>query len=230
MSWLNLSGLGLSSLRNVDIPDDVTHLNISDNILTDLYGCPKWITHLDCSNNNITSLSGCPPKLKELTISCNRIESLEECPGSLKMLIITYNKIKSLKGCSQCLKILDISHNMLDSIEYIPVRLKEFTATDNMITTLESLPRSVHTINVLRNPLISKYKFKTAYQIHCINRGLMGRLSGVAKRKLDYALKHNEKLVIEYILRNPDNINMYSQSEYDIEEWVSRISYQGMGQ
>jgi Leucine-rich repeat (LRR) protein len=53
MKVFDLSGRGLYDLSDIDIPDDVTHLDITNNLITSLDGLklPQSLIEFNCSTN-----------------------------------------------------------------------------------------------------------------------------------------------------------------------------------
>lgn len=140
---LNVSGLGIESLRGVELFPDLTVLECQNNSLTelDLTGCAQ-LRELRCFRNRLTQLnvSGCP-ELRSLHCGENLLETLllDNCP-KLVTLQCQENRLSKLNlgncpaldflVCSDnCLAFLDLSAN--------PV-LTEIQAEGNE-STLESM-------------------------------------------------------------------------------------------
>jgi hypothetical protein len=97
---LDLKRTGLTSLHN--FPETVTHdLNISDNKLKSLEGCPSKIGgNFSCDNNMIETLEDLSPTLQVSNFSCqnNKLKDLRGCPSVIKELNVSNNPLTSLKG------------------------------------------------------------------------------------------------------------------------------------
>src|SRR3989344_5437376 len=112
----NISSLGLRSLKEVNIPKDITELHCDENKIETLEGLEKCVnlTELYCSNNKLETLKG-----------------LEKCVN-LTLLKCNSNKLETLEGIEKCNKLtkLDCSNNKLRKLKYCPESI-EFIVYDN---------------------------------------------------------------------------------------------------
>src|SRR2546421_605462 len=89
----DISRKGLTTLKDVEFPPNVTTLYCSNNNLTTLEGCPPSVIKLHCTYNLLTTLKGCPSSVKELYCRSNQLTTLEGCPSSVKKLICRNNSL-----------------------------------------------------------------------------------------------------------------------------------------
>ena len=73
---LNISSLGLKSLKEVNIPEDITKLYYSYNKIETLEGIEKCnkLTILDCSYNGLRELKYCPESIEYIFYDNNPIK------------------------------------------------------------------------------------------------------------------------------------------------------------
>ena len=75
-------------------------LNLSNNLLTDLKGCPQNVKELRVTRNNLTSLEGCPQSIDRIDVSENKLTSFLGGPKIIKQKgDFTYNKIIDTTDC-----------------------------------------------------------------------------------------------------------------------------------
>ena len=144
---LDISNSGLRSLKEVNIPEDITKLDCSDNELETLEGLEKCVnlTELYCYNNeikilegiylsNLTKLNCISNKIKSLNCSGNVLETLEGLDKCVKLteLYCSRNELETLEGIEKCNKLtkLDCSNNKLRKLKYCPESI-EFIVYDN---------------------------------------------------------------------------------------------------
>lgn len=133
-----LSKLNLNSLPK--LPEDIIHLDISDNRILDLHviNTPK-LEYIDASHNMI----------------CTIVDIL---PISLKFLDISSNKLKILDlGYCVNLQELAASHNLLTEV-ILPQGIKCVDINDNSLTYID-IPSSIEDITLYDNPELHKIIF-----------------------------------------------------------------------
>ena len=150
MSKLNLHNRNLTTLERIKFPDDLIELDIANNQLTSLQGCPPNLQILYCSYNQLTSLQYCSPNLQMLYCSHNQLTSLQYCPPNLQMLYCSHNQLTSLQYCSPNLQELYCGYNQITSLQYCPPNIKQ--------------------LYYYRNPLNKEYQSKSINEIHHINQ------------------------------------------------------------
>ena len=73
----------INSVANLQIPDTVTSINLSDNPISDLFGfpCLPKLLNLELNNTNIENLSGLPclPNLKSISVEGTPFNSQPTC-------------------------------------------------------------------------------------------------------------------------------------------------------
>src|SRR5205085_2339794 len=146
----DISFKGLTTLKGIEFPPNITELYCNSNRLTTLEGCPPSITTLYCNNNRLTTLEGCPPSVTKLKCCDNQLTTLEGCPPNVTTLDCCGNLLTTLEGCPPNVIKLDCFYNQL--------------------TTLEGCPLNVTIIYCHRNMLVDPYKDKSLPEIHNINR------------------------------------------------------------
>ena len=166
----DISGQGLTSLKNVNFPENVTELVCSVNDLTSLEYCPSSVTKLWCNYNQLTSLEHCPSSLTVLCCSGNQLSSLKYCPSSLTVLYCSVNQLPSLKYCPSSVTELWCSHNQLPSLKHCPSSVTELWCSHNQLTSLKHCPSSVIELNCIGNQLNDEYKDISIGKIHKLHR------------------------------------------------------------
>ena len=86
MSTFYISNKGLTTLKGVSFPENITILCCYGNQLTSLEHCPASVTVLYCRNNQLRSLEHCPTSVTTLSCYDNQLTLLEYCPESIGIL------------------------------------------------------------------------------------------------------------------------------------------------
>ncbi|MGI5893172.1 MAG: leucine-rich repeat domain-containing protein [Candidatus Merdivicinus sp.] len=139
---LDLSGLGLDSLKGLAYLPNLSWLDASDNELrsvSSMGDCP-YITWLDLSNNNISSLTGINrlKRLEELDLSNNSLTSASTL-GNLNFLTTlnlsnnNFTRSSSLSGLDSVTELV-LDGNSLREIDDLPDDLVYLSARNNEIT------------------------------------------------------------------------------------------------
>lgn len=117
----------------IHIPDSVSSITISENLLIELNDMPKLLKHLDVNHNYLTKINLDDLKLLEvLNISHNQIEELSYLPPLLLELNCSNNKLTTLNlETSKKLETLDIGYNNITTIYGYPESIINFDATNN---------------------------------------------------------------------------------------------------
>jgi len=117
----------------IHIPDSVTTINISENLLVELNNLPKLLKHLDVNHNYLTKINLDDLKLLEvLNISHNQIEELPYLPPLLLELNCSNNKLTTLNlETSKKIETLDIGYNNITTIYGYPESVINFDSTNN---------------------------------------------------------------------------------------------------
>jgi len=148
----DISRKGLTTLKDVEFPPNVTTLYCSNNNLTTLEGCPPSVIKLHCTYNLLTTLEGCPPNVTMLNCSCNQLTNLKGCPLNVKELYCGGNLLTTL-----------------DCIEFYQ-NIETLYCHSNKLTNLKGCPSSVKKLICRNNSLIDQYQNKSLNEIHKINR------------------------------------------------------------
>ena len=147
---LDISSQGLTTLKDVEFPENLTELYCYNNQLTSLEHCPSNVTKLWCNINRLTSLEHCPSSVTELYCCGNQLTSLEHCPSSTTELYC--------------------SNNQLTSLEHCPSSITELACYGNQLTSLKHCPSSVTKLWYQGNPLNDEYKNLFLGEIHKLNK------------------------------------------------------------
>ena len=145
---LDLSGLGLTSLKGMQYLPNLSWLDASDNELKSVssIGRCDYLTWLDLSDNNITSLSGITKldKLTELNLANNSLST-----------------VSSLRNLNE-LETLDLSGNKMTSSSSLAGAdsLRELVLDDNNLREIDDLPESLTYLSA-RNNRISDFRLIT---------------------------------------------------------------------
>jgi len=112
--------------------------------ITKIENLPQSITHLNISNNNIEKIENLPQSITYLDISHNRIDRIENLPQSIKHLNIGRNYIKEIENLPQSITYLDIYENEIRKIENLPQNIIYLDISENVkIKKIENLPQSI---------------------------------------------------------------------------------------
>jgi len=108
----------------------LTILDCSNNLLSELNNLPTSLIELYCSNNRLTKLENLPTGLKILECQNNLLTRLEDLPTSLKMLNCSSNKLKVIKGLPSGMYGFDFTKNQnLDYIQWPEVPPEDINPT-----------------------------------------------------------------------------------------------------
>ena len=155
---LDIRNLGLRSLKEVNIQEDIIELYCSHNKIETLEGLEKYVnlTELYCGKNKIKSLEGIEKCINLTYLDCGRneletLEGIEKCINLTK-LDCSNNKIKSLEGIDKC------------------VNLTELYCSNNKLKKLKYCPESIRDIKYDENPIKEEYRGSEIGEIHNINK------------------------------------------------------------
>jgi len=127
----------ITNIRN--IPNTLTSLVCSQQLLTELENLPPSLEELDAERNYLVRIDFSKNKsLHILNVSNNHIVELENLPGSLIELYCDNNQIKrlDLRDTIQ-LKVLRVSNNKTIIIENVPPSLVDFISENNPLIEIE---------------------------------------------------------------------------------------------
>jgi Leucine-rich repeat (LRR) protein len=126
--------------------DKIKALDISRKGLTSLHGLEKYcpsLSILNIDNNSIENLDGCPSKLRILSANKNRLSSLTSW-GHLPHLCrvnATDNKLEHLDGMAELLHLteLDVSRNHIKNVQGLGflAELRKLNLSDNFIERIK---------------------------------------------------------------------------------------------
>jgi len=142
LSYLNVSGRGISSLAGVERLTQLEHLNCSNNQMASIdLSANTALKTLDCSNNQLTSLNvNANPALETLYCVDNRLTSLSVSNNTqLRELDIVNNEISALVLTANTqLERLSASYNKLTALDLSNNGiLEDLVITHNQITKLD---------------------------------------------------------------------------------------------
>jgi hypothetical protein len=113
----------ITSIRN--IPKGIKSFTCTNNLLDSLENLPGSLTHLNISDNVITSINVSNlDNLEILNVSHNKLTQLENIPKNLVELLCDFNQLQQLdlEGNDK-LKTLNISNNKITLIENLPEKV-----------------------------------------------------------------------------------------------------------
>lgn len=117
----------ITSIKN--IPKQIRHFELTENLLLSLPELPNNLEHLDIHHNYIDNIpeDSLPKSLKLLNLSHNNLETLTELPKELEELNCSNNRITflDLSGLNK-LHTLDIRHNKLSVVVNFPEGVENF--------------------------------------------------------------------------------------------------------
>jgi Leucine-rich repeat (LRR) protein len=164
---LDISGKGLTSLHGLDkYCPALWSLNIDDNFIENLDGCPAELRVLHAKNNRISDLTYWAhlPHLCRLNAADNKLENVDGLAELLNLieLDVSGNRLKNLNGLAGLaeLRKLDASNNFLERVEWETWHLQSLIDLDlnnNMIYTVDPLDALPHLekFNLERNEINS---------------------------------------------------------------------------
>lgn len=142
---------GLLSLENLKMLKVNGYWAGDDWDIEKLENLPESLTHIDISNNMIRKLENLPSNLKHLIIYDNKISEIENIPEGLIELSIGDNKISKIKNLPESLTYLDLYSNKIDKIENLPKSLSYFSIWKNRLSKIENLPQNIKRIDLRDN-------------------------------------------------------------------------------
>lgn len=158
-------GLSYKNLKKLPFKFGIVggDFNVSNNLLTDLEGCPDLVNGVfSASHNKLTSLKGCPSEVNgDLFLQENNLTDLEYFPKKVNgSVYLRNNKLTSLKGCARKINgDFSIYDNLnLENLKYGPQIVNgEYNAIGCNIKTLEYLPNKLDSIwlSIHKNPVHS---------------------------------------------------------------------------
>lgn len=181
----------ITSIRN--IPKGIKSFTCTNNLLDSLENLPSSLTHLNISDNVITSINVSNlDKLEFLNVSHNKLAQLENIPKNLVELLCDFNQLQQLdlEGNDK-LKTLNISNNKITLIENLPEKVNlifdnnpsiEFRNSDTSQIGGNNTPEQQDNTNYTE-ALNEYFRLKNEYEtaLH-------------AKRKQIYGKEPNKKL------------------------------------
>ena len=144
---LDLSGMGLSSLKGLDELPNLSYLDASDNELSSVssIGSCEYLTYLDLSDNNISNLSGLNrlENLEELNLSGNRVSTVTSLRylENLTSLDLTGNRMSNSSSLSSLdsLAYLVLDDNELRELDNVPDGLVYLSARGNELRDFDEI-------------------------------------------------------------------------------------------
>jgi len=236
----NLSDKGICSLTDLDFKKrSYSKLNLSNNYLKDLKGCPDVKGELDLSENELTSLKGLPANiLCDIYVNQNpSLTSLEGLPKYLHSLSANRTKIKNLKGAPDNLAgYLSAFNCQLTSLEGAPREVGiEFGGdcdfSDNPLTSLKGAPLIVQGSFFFTNTKVTSLQGigqeylkviydSIAFDLNKIRSHALGLLLVKGLQRIDYSkpsMKNIGFYIINKWIHKAKNDNSSSAEEYLID-------------
>ena len=210
----------ITSIKN--IPKEVRHLEITENLLLSLPELPNNLEHLDINHNYIDTIpeDSLPKTLKVLNVSHNNLETLTDLPQALEDLNCSNNRITflSLSGLTK-LHTLDIGHNKLSVIVNFPEGVENFYNENNPTFEYresENIPQEkqkkgeTHDYN---NAVKEYLRYKQNYE-EVIRKFRKKTLESVSSKKGRVLRMHNFKPKCIHCKRNVGTIFEMKDSSY----------------
>ncbi|VBB18969.1 hypothetical protein YASMINEVIRUS_1501, partial [Yasminevirus sp. GU-2018] len=146
------SGLGLRSLRG--LPEGITDLDVSNNLLDDLDLCPKTVRNFRVSKNRVKTLDQISDVgIRALGVSYNHLTNFKGAPKTLESVVAVSNFLNSLEGLSQEIKFakLYVSYNKLESMEHSPIA-DILDCSCNLLKNFDHIKEGVRELIISNNP------------------------------------------------------------------------------
>ena len=140
------------------------YFGCSNNLLTDLKGCPVYVGgHFICYGNKLTNMEYCPSYVGgDFQIHENKLTSLEGCPNSInESFYCSDNKLSNLNGVPSYIGgNFNCNRNKLKDLNGSPDHVGGiFTCTENNLTSLNGL------VTNIPDTFYIEYKLKMIYDI-----------------------------------------------------------------
>jgi hypothetical protein len=183
--------LGEGEITNIyNLPDSLTELKCSHNMLDNLENIPTSLELLDCQFNYLHHLEVFNlNKLKILHISHNQFQQIENLPSNLEELYCENNQIKNINLLENTnLRVLHASHNPVLILENVPPSLLDIQMDNNPLTEFKNTDNNEENndsevkINYL-DSLHDYFKLKSKYETDLHDR-----------RKKAFKLSPNKKM------------------------------------
>ena len=137
--------------------NNITSIRFIPGKVTSINNIPEGITFLHCSKNLLTNIQGLPSSITDLTVSYNGIKQLEfESLPNLKNLDIDHNQFTQLENISPSLETLSCNNNTLKRIDLEGiVGLKVLHCSNNNPSLIiEKVPDTITDLKSDHSPLI----------------------------------------------------------------------------
>ena len=121
---IDVSGKGLTYLPDLSRFKQLTHLNCSDNPLTELPHLNDNLRYLDCNYNQLTELPPLNNNLTQLFCHRNQLTWLPPLNNKLKCLACRHNHLIELPPLNDNLEFLDCCHNQLTVLPHLNNKLQ----------------------------------------------------------------------------------------------------------
>ena len=141
-SWLNLSGLGLTSMPACGIPPNCRRLNLSMNPLTSLEGLPEGLKHLEASYcDQLTEIIKLPDTLRHLVLDfTTNLAKIHTFPPNLIDISISESCFNNCPPFPNTLKIFRATYTQLSHVPCLPPNLLIFNVYNARLTVCPELP------------------------------------------------------------------------------------------
>ena len=136
---IDVSGKGLTYLPDLSRFKQLTHLNCSDNPLTELPHLNDNLRYLDCNYNQLTELPPLNDNLIYLDCSENQLTELPPLNNNLTQLFCHRNQLTWLPPLNNKLKCLACRHNHLIELPPLNDNLEFLDCCHNQLTVLPHL-------------------------------------------------------------------------------------------
>jgi Leucine-rich repeat (LRR) protein len=163
---IDVSGKGLTVLPDLTRFKQLTYLNCSDNLLTELPPLNNTLKVLDCSLNQLTELPPLNDNLTFLECSYNQLTKLPSLNNNLQQIYCYHNELSKIPPLNNNLVVLECSLNQLTELPVLNNKLVKLYCYNIKIYNIEFDRNNTKIIQILRNFRNTYYllKFKKHFK------------------------------------------------------------------
>jgi hypothetical protein len=156
----------LTSL-DIDLPNSLTYLDCSYNMIETLTKIPPNLEVLRCNNNSLFSIDKIPNTVEILNCSNNKLTELLITPfNNIKRLNCKYNKLTILPDLKKATKI-SCSYNLLTKFKNTSINLLYLHCANNLIKIILLKSNNIKYLNCSSNLLRKIQYYKNIEELIC---------------------------------------------------------------
>lgn len=152
--YLELSDMDLTDEDIPEIPEYINHLYLDNNKLTKIPQLHDQITNLDLSNNLISDINNLPSKISYLYINNNNLTEIPDLYNyyNLSHIYANNNKITKIVNFPKYVTYVVLNNNLIEELPKLPESLHLLQVYNNKITKIGKIPKNT-LIVLAKNPI-----------------------------------------------------------------------------